>query len=482
MVKKMSPVQWVVTVICMFLMFGNKLLPGISGLNEIGSSTIYIFAGAVVMMMAVGITWPPFLAILAFATNGIYPLATGLQMSMGHNVMWVIIFSGIILGVLTDAGLLRRIAIWLITRPFAKKSPFVFFMVVVFSGFIIGCFMDPTVTCILMFALANEILTTLGIKRGNRVGEVMMLSLCSFIAISYCATTLGHSVPLTVMSLFEEVGTYNQLQYLIGGIIVSVVYFVVYMLVYKFVFRLNTSDLANFDPEALKATLSPASKQEKIGAVIYAGVIVLWLLPSCLTGLAPEFSSFMNGLGPNAPLIAAIFLMAVIRVDGKPLLDVTHQIKANVPWTAAILVGVNMLLGSAITNTEAGISEWLTGIIGPLFSSMSPIIFVALICLVAFVVTQFTGSMLTATLTCAIALPLISGGVAPGVNPGALAFCISVTTALGWGTPPSGAWAALIAGQGWVRSKVQLAEGIMGAFIGTVITVSLGYPLMCVIL
>lgn len=482
MSKKMSPVQWLVTIICLILLFGNQMFPLIPGLNQIGTSTIYIFVGAVVMMMAVGITWPPFLAVLAFATNNVYPLATGLQMSMGHNVMWVIIFSGMILGVLTDAGLLRRIAVWMVTRPIAKKSPFIFFCAIVLAGFVIGCFMDPTVTCILMFALANEILTTLGIKKGSRVGEILMLSLCSFIAVSYCATTLGHSVPLTVMSLFAEIGTYNQLQYLMGGVAVSLVFFVVYMVVYKFIYRLDCSELADFDPETLKSTLPPVSKQEKLGAIIYGCVIVLWLLPSCVTKIMPGFSGFMSKLGPNAPLIAAVFVMAVINVDGKPLLDVGQQIKTNVPWTAAILVGVNMLLGSAITNPDAGISAWLTGLIGPMFSEMSPMVFVALVCLLAFVLKLFTGSMLTATLACAIAIPMISGGIISGINPGALAFCISVVTALGWATPPAGAWGALIAGQGWVRPKVQLIEGTIGAAIGTLLVIFVGYPLMCVIL
>ena len=482
MTKKMSVGQWIVTAICVFFMFFNQFLPCFPGLNQIGTSTIYIFVGAVVMMMAIGISWPPFLAILAFATNGIYPLATALQMSMGHNVMWVIIFSGMILGVLTDAGLLRRIAVMMITSKLSRKGPWYLACAIILAGFVIGCFMDPTVTCILMFALCAEILRTLGIKKGDRVGEFLMLGLCSFIAISYCATTLGHSVPLTVMSLFEELGTYNQLQYLVGGVLVSLVFFVVFIVLYKFVFRVNVGELADFDADALKATLPPFSKEEKYGAIIYGCVILLWLLPSCVANIAPGFSSFMSKLGPNAPLIAAVCIMAVIRVNDKPLLDVGHQIKTNVPWTAAILVGVNMLLGAAVTNSEAGITPWLTEMIGPMFSAMPTMLFVFLICLVAFVVTQFTGSMLTATLTCAVAIPLLASGIVSGVNTGALAFCISVTTALGWGTPPSGAWAALIAGQGWVRSKTQLLEGVLGAFIGFVITVFIGYPLMCAIL
>lgn len=482
MTKKMSVGQWIVTAICVFFMFFNKLLPCFPGLNEIGTSTIYIFAGAVIMMMAVGITWPPFLAVLAFATNDIYPLATGLQMSMGHNVMWVIIFSGMILGVLTDAGLLRRIAVMMITSRLSRKGPWFLACAIILAGFVIGCFMDPTVTCILMFALCGEILNTLGIKKGHRIGEFLMLGLCSFIAISYCSTTLGHSVPLTVMALFEELGTYNQLQYLIAGIAVGIVYFVVYILIYKFIYRVDVKELANFDADALKATLPPMSKEEKYGAIIYGCVIALWLLPSCLTSVAPGFAAFMSKLGANAPLIVAVCVMAVIRVNDKPLLDIGHQIKANVPWTAAILVGVNMLLGSAITNSEAGITPWLTEMIGPMFSSMAPMVFVFLICLVAFIITQFTGSMLTATLTCAVAIPLLSSGLVSGVNTGALAFCISVTTALGWGTPPSGAWAALIAGQGWVRSKTQILEGVVGAFVGFLITVFLGYPLMSALL
>lgn len=479
----MTPAKWIITAIALSMMFLNKLiLPQIPMVTEIGSSTIYIFVAALTLMICVDTKWPVILTVLAYATNHIYTMSDAIRMSFGHSVAWIVILSGMVLGVLIDAGLIRRIAVWMITRKFVKKNPWLLVIMLFLAGLLIGDIMDPTVTMILMMALCNEILKALGIKKGNRVGEFLMMGLMVFVAMSYGATTLGHSVPLSLMSLFEEVGTYNQLQYCLVGMSISAIYFVLYILLYRFVFKEDLSALKNYDPDELKKTVPPISKTEIVGAFIYSGVIILWLLPSILTSVAPRFSAYVSSLGAAAPLIAAIAIMALIRVDGKQMMDIPKQLSTGVPWAAALLVGTNMLLASSISNADAGISTALGTLLGPVFQNMSPFVFVLLINVACMIITNITANMLIATILASIVIPLISSGAVIGVNAGALAFTLGLTSTMAFALAPCAAWAALIVGDGWVRTRVQIGEGMLVASISCLLTSTVGYYFMAALL
>ena len=155
-----------VLAVSLFLMFGNCLLPNMWGLNRTGMATVCIFVGTMLLMILCNLIWPLFLSIMAFIVNGVYTLNQALSISLGHNLMWFTVFCCMVLYVLREVGILRRMAIWLISRPIAQKSPWLFLGSIFLATMLMGYIMDCTALIILYASLVGQIFDELGINYG----------------------------------------------------------------------------------------------------------------------------------------------------------------------------------------------------------------------------------------------------------------------------------------------------------------------------
>lgn len=474
--------KWFLIAISVFLMFGNRLFPTAFGLNAAGVSILCIFLGAMILLLFVNLAWPLLLCLLAYPVCGVYTISEALNMTLGSSVFWLVLLSGMLVSVLDECGVIKRIAIYFLNLRFVKKSPWIFVGTLFLCTLLIGSIMDPTALIVVMTALTGEILNALGVKKGDRFGEMLMLGILVFVGLSFGTTPIAHAVPMVIMPMFANVASINFLQYSIPGYISHLLFFVIYMLTMKYIFKVDVSCVKNADLSELQNELGPMSKRAIISSIIYVGVILLWFLPNMLQGVFPGFYEFMNSLGEVSPLIAGTAAMCIIRVEGKPVMDLVTQIKTGAPWTACFPVATALILGGSLSNPEAGIIDMISTAATPTLSHVSPFVFVIIICCVATLVTNFTSNTVTATLLSTISVALIEGGAISGVNAGALCFCIGATTALAFTTPPGSAYATIVQTTGWLPMKKQISYGSFYALLGLIVTVLVAYPIGCLVM
>ena len=175
----------------------------------------------------------------------------------------------------------------------------------------------------------------------------------------------------------------------------------------------------------------------------------------------------------TAPVWIGMLIMILVPINGKPLMDFEKCINNGVAWPAAFSMAVAMMLGSAITNPEAGVSEMLTRVLGPLFGSMNPLLFVFIICMICLLVTNFSSNTVATMLCATIAVALISSGTIKGIHVQALAIAIGNCACYAFAAPPGGTYAAYTSGTGWVSSKAMFLIGgsfavLFGALFSTV--------------
>lgn len=473
--------KWIVIAISVFLMFFNSLLPPILGLGQLGMSIICIFAGTMALLLLVDLNWPLLLSILAYSWCGVYSVSEAVSLSLGNSVFWFVALSGLLIVALERCGVIKRIALWFLTRPSNNGHPWRFVASLFLSALLIGCIMDPTALVILFSALTEEILKLLGRKKGDRFGELLMIGILVFIGMSYGITPIGHPVPVMMLSMFEPIESVNFLHYCVIGLVVAAVYFVIVMLIMKFVFRLDVSALKDFDPAALnKLDVPPLDKSGKISCGIYIGVIVLWLLPSFIQGISPELYAKLSSFGTIMPLLLGLILLNVIHVDGKPVMNFGASLKET-PWMACIPSAAAMLIGGSLSHADAGITDALATALGPALSQTSPALFVIIVCLLCTVMTNVSSDMVTSILFATISVTLISSGVIQGVNITGLCVALGVCASCAYATPPGAAYAAVIAGSGWVRVKKQLLDGGLFGLAASLSCSLVGYSVAALI-
>lgn len=460
----MTTKKWVLTIISLILLFGFKYFPPVMGLNPIGMATLGITIGTIILLLGVNMVWPTFLAILAFAVNGVYTLNQAISGTFGGSIFWFLLINGMVIGAIEKTGLLKRIALRLLCLPIAKKSPWAFITIYLGSILLLGSLMNTTAVVLLFLALGNEILDTIGVVKGGRgaaFGKVIIFSVCCLGNISHAMTPFGHSNAIMTINYFNELGTPNLLQYSVVGYIVAAISLALYIVMMKTYGKLDVSYLTGFDPEVLRKDEKPMTTQEKIAGCVLTCIIFIWILPAIIQNPFPNAYKFLNSqLGIVAPLIAGMIILCLIPIDGKPIMNITDSLK-TAPWAPAICVGISLYLGSAMQNEEAGMIDAFSATFTPICRNLPGFAFVALITFIVYVMTNFTSCALSTTVGSLISVALIQSGAVTGVNTMGLAFALTWACQAAIATPPSGAPGGILAGQGWITPGDQLKDGMI---------------------
>lgn len=136
------------------------------------------------------------------------------------------------------------------------------------------------------------------------------------------------------------------------------------------------------------------------------------------------------------------------------------------------------MIASALTGADTHITEWMANLITPIVGNFSGLGYVILVAVLAGFVTNFISSTVNTTLFYGIFIPLIlTGTLAIGVNPVALACIIGATSSLAFGAPSGRAHASLAAGTGWFTLKDMLLYGTGISVIISLIYAVVGYPI-----
>ena len=142
----MNAKKWVVVVVSLFLMFGMGYIPPMFGLSVLGMQVAGIFLGTVLLWLFVSVSWPSVLCIVALMFTSLYSYSDALKASMGGWIVSFVLFSSMVTWVLGQTGLLKRVAVWFVTRPFTKKNPWIFIGLLFLAPLVIGSFMSPVRT------------------------------------------------------------------------------------------------------------------------------------------------------------------------------------------------------------------------------------------------------------------------------------------------------------------------------------------------
>ena len=143
----------------------------------------------------------------------------------------------------------------------------------------------------------------------------------------------------------------------------------------------------------------------------------------------------------------------VMSAKGKPLMNFGDAVSKGVPWGAVFMVAATSVLGSALTNSDVGITAVVSNALSPIIGGMPPLVFVLFVALATVIITNFASNTVTVTLMYSISLPLVYGGAIAGVNPAALTCVIGACACVACATPPSTAHAAIAAGTGWLKTE-----------------------------
>lgn len=168
--------------------------------------------------------------------------------------------------------------------------------------------------------------------------------------------------------------------------------------------------------------------------------------------------------------------MFMISIDGKPLLNFKEAMSKGIQWGGLVMAAETLAVGSAMTNADIGLTAWLSGVIEPVLSGLSPTLIVLVFALWTYVMTNACSNMVTTTVVCAVAIPICmaSGG---SLNAAAVASMIGMGVSYAFVLPPAHPNVALAIGTGWTNTSQVIRYGTMLMLAAVVASVFVGYPI-----
>ena len=358
-----------------------------------------------------------------------------------------------------------------------QGKPWAFTFVFLVSIFILGGLTSASPAALIGWAILYAICDLCGYKKGDGYPTMMVFAIV-FAAQVGMSMIPFKQVPLTVLGAFANISGTNidYAKYMVIAIACCIVCAVLLLLVCKFIFRPDVSKLIDLDATQLDKSGDGLvlTKVQKIVLGFLVALVLCLLLPSFL----PKnffLTQFLNGIGSTGVCVFIVAVMCFIKVDGKPLLKIKKAIDNGVAWGIIFLLAAVQPLSSAMTAEGSGITEWMMGILNPIFGGKSPIFFMVVIGLI---VALLTNVMNNGALGVALMPIVYSYCMSNGVDPQLSVIIIVMCVHLAFLTPAASSSASLLHGNEWVTTKDIMKSAtpvvILSWVAVTVITIAIG--------
>ena len=475
--------QFIFTIIAILIMLIFFLAPAPANLSADGMKVLGIFIAILFLWITIGIGWPSLLCLLALALVPSLGMDYVLKNSFGNSTFAFLLFTFMFTYAFSQTGYVRKIALGFVTSKFARKSPWRFAFCFFAAVIIIGLFMSPSVLYFVILPILEEIYNILGLKKGDKYASMLMIGLVFCTSLSSGMTPIAHVFPVLSMNVYQSLtgATINYGQYMLFAIPTGILIFAAMMLVFRFLMNPSTKglNLQSNEFDKMKKEIPTATQGEKTILGVFIFVIALWILPSLLKGSSVAWISnlftWIDDFGTAMPPLLGIILLSIFKYEKKPLISLNDAMVKGVSWPSIIMVSATLVLGAAMTNSDIGLTTFLSSSIQPITNGLAPILLILLFALWAGLQSNVSSHMVTAQLVPTIAVPaaLASGSISAA----AITAIIGLIASTGSAAPPAMPYVAVAGSSGWTDSSKLLKYGFLMMVIIILIASFIGYPI-----
>lgn len=481
--KKTDKKKLINIIIGLALMLCFQFIPIKSEfITKLGMQVIGVFLGTIYLWSTVGMIWPSILAVVLLGFYGYMPMGQVLSTWMGNPVLIMIFFILVLTGAFQYHKGTDYIARFFMTMKVVEGRPWVFTFVMLLGTYIMSTFVNPWAAVFLFLPVTHKVIEEIGFKKEDTYSKLMTIAIIVAVLLGF-PTAYYNGTVLGLNSTFTEAsgGAYAIPggPYMIVGLVVGILSLIAITLVMRFLIRPDVEPLKSLKVEDIQnEPLPPMNKTQKM---VSAG-LVLFILAMLIPAFFPNnaLSKFLSA-NLNGVAMTIVGILAMISIDGEPVLDFPKIIANNFSWPTYFLIGTSLLLGGALTSEGVGFTAWLQNLLTPIFSNLSSMTFTIVLVLLTIAITNVMNSAVFVLISHPIILTYVN---VSGVNPlpivTLVTFAALATAAI---TPSASPYAATIFGQtDYVKPKDIYKYASIFVLTETIIILAVGIPLSLLIL
>ncbi len=449
------------------------------GWSQDNTTILLTFLGTLILWITTDIVWPSMLCLLSLAMIPAVGFKTALAYSLGNETFAFLLFTFMCTYEVSQTSFVHRVALSMVTSRLARQGVWQMAIVFLATVLLMGLFISPTVLFFIFYPILQEIFGILQLKKGDKFAVMLMTGLVFACNISSGMTPIGHAFPVLAMNIYNQMSnvpiTYPQ--YMGMAVPIGFLLFILMMLIFRFIMNPNIPKFDGISKQDFKNKDSGNLNVRELSIlIIFAIVVLLWIVPSLLGNIFPKFSLNMSNYGNAMPPLLGVVLMSIIRIDKKPLMNITEALTKGVSWPSLVMSFATLLIGSCMTDKNIGFIKQSSQFITPMIHGLKSWSLILIFIIIALICSNLMSHLVTSQLVPSLAIPiaLASGGA---INAGAIVAVIGLAASIGSASPSSMPFTAVAVSTGWADTKNLMKYGIIFTLGIAIILYFLAYPL-----
>lgn len=473
MSEKMKYYIHAVIVLCFMLLF--RFLPPFGPLTELGMQILGIFIGCLWGWIATSnLIWPSILGWIALGVTTDYMTVNQALAAVFSNGT-IILIIGLLLfaGVISSCGLTVNMSHALVNAKFAKGKPWVLSFMILMASFWSSALVSGIAGSLICFEFVYSITNQVGYKKRDSWPAMMIAGIIFAACIGGALMPYKQGVVASygfLASASNGALTYNYGEYLIFGVIFSVISMGLYLIGCKYILKPDVKLFydAKYDLEELPEL----TDKQKFVALLLGLLVMILLVPSFL----PKqwlVSKIFLGIGTSGLVFLVVALALFVKDKAGENFFAIKDISPSVSWDLIIMVGTALTIGPALSSEGTGIRELFTGLLTPLCNGQGAYIFTFVLVVGILIGTNFINNAVMG----AIFIPIVAVVYADlGVNPIAVVALISFASNVALLLPSASPLGAILnANKDWISQKQIVVQSVW-CMIVTAITIAICIP------
>lgn len=437
--------------ITLLLMFGFRYIPAPEPITPYGMAILGIFIGVIYgwSTSSTGMVWVSFLAVIAVGFTDYGVVSKSVVAIFSSDTVMLLLLGMFLMGPIQKSDIGEWLVTKFMTAKILKGKPWRFTAMIIFCTGIMGFLANGFVVSLFMLTILGKLFEQAGYQKGDKYPVMlvigMFISLMTFSTIFpfrgwalYCLSAFKGAVGAGL-----DYGSY---------IIVAVIFYLVSSLGYILLMMLMRCDVSKMQAIDLteyeeKYAHGLNVYQKSVLALTLAWVVGC-ILVSFFSGDA-GFGLLLKNLGACGITLAVIICFFVIKVNGEPIVTAAECNKYFM-WDMIFVVATGMFCANLLTSSETGISLFVSQTLGPILAGRSEFIFLLLMGILALILTNFLNNIAIMFIFMAVVGTMYTQGLITNVYTAGMV--VTLSTIIGFYTPASSAYGAMIHGNEWCPS------------------------------
>lgn len=456
--KPMS--YWIHALICVAFMFGFGFLPPLGGeITPLGMRVLGVFIGLFYGWIFLEFTWPSLLGLVALGITDYSTIGgafvEGLKNDTTINILLMFIFSAY----LEKTGALKWVTYWIISRKALVGRPWLFTVVFIAAIMPLAVFVNVFAGIIMMWAMFYTVCEVVGLEKKDMYVSYVIFGIANLGAFLQIAFPWQ---PLS-LAIFKLAGPANGITeipfgaWTLFGLGMCTIFPLMYYILGKFVLRIDVSKMAAMGDQFAEYRGIKMNSEQKFGIGLLAFFILMIVLPTYTTG---PVKAFLSNFGIQGTAILCIVIAFLYQLwNGGSFYSFGNMVRDGVNWDLLILFIVTFPISTALESGDAGVINTVINMIMPVVNSLSPLLFLMVVCVIFCMVTQVSHNLV---LMIALIPSLAKIAASIGFNPFVFGLVFALTCQIAVSTPAASAATAMVFGNTeWVEKGYAYKIGVV---------------------